>query len=246
MRVVGNTEQRNGGHRITHRHRSRASRRARNQPTAAQRFGGCNRQRRWRAHGNERPETGRPGLVHEFETGPTTDDHRPSRRRNLPIQHESAHHLVDGIVTTDIFSGQHDGTIGIQHAGCVHCAGRVEQFLHRSQVLGTGGQRTPLDRVALDGCEHRRQFIDVVGTAETTRGRRRCQPRGRLRGTAAGRDRDDVEGGRGRRTIRAVLHFDDWLTGKQPFVVAETDGELEVVARGSHGCRDSRAVELDR
>ena len=65
-------------------------------------------------------------------------------------------------------------------------------------------------------------------------------------GHGAGRDRDDVEGGRGRRTIRAVLHFDDWLTGKQPFVVAETDGELEVVARGSHGCRDSRAVELDR
>ena len=60
--------------------------------------------------------------MHEFETGPTTDDHRPSRRRNLPIQHESAHHLVDGIVTTDIFSGQHDGTIGIQHAGCVHRA----------------------------------------------------------------------------------------------------------------------------
>ena len=37
VRVVRDTEQRNGGHRITHRHRSRASRRARNQPTAARR-----------------------------------------------------------------------------------------------------------------------------------------------------------------------------------------------------------------
>ena len=53
----------------------------------------------------------------------------------------------------------------------------------------------PLDRVAFDRCEHRCQFIDVVGTAETARGRGRRQPRGRFRGTAAGRDRDDVEGG---------------------------------------------------
>src|SRR3954471_1284276 len=90
---------------------------------------GLDREARGRAHGDDRGEARRPGLLHDLEARSTADVQRELRRRKPIVEQQTPHDLVDGVVAADVFAQHDDLTVARECGGGVDRAGGVEQPL---------------------------------------------------------------------------------------------------------------------
>ena len=112
--------------------------------------------------------------------------------------------------------------------------------------VGHASQEVERHRARVGQCRQAiAQLVDLLATAPATARRRRTEPWCRRRSATTGIDGDHVELGLHGASVGAVPDTGDGQAGQQALGVAETDGELEVVAGCAHGDRDDRVVELD-
>ena len=92
---------------------------------------GLDRQRRRRAHRDDRAEAGGPRLLHDLEPGPTAHVEAQLGGREPAVEQEPADDLVDGVVAADVLPHQERSTGAVEGGRGVHRTGRREEVLAR-------------------------------------------------------------------------------------------------------------------
>ena len=205
------------------------------------------RQRRRGADGDDRREPRCPCFLDHLDAGGSADEQTVATGREVAGEQQRTDDLVDSVVTADVFANKTDVAIAVEGRCRVHRTGRVEQPLVFGDEVGDPPEQAEWHRgrgfERGESCVH---LVELFAAAPTAARRGGAEPRSRCRRAPLGVDGDDVESALDGAAVGAVLDSVDRSSVEQALGVAVTDGELEIVARGTHGRGDDRAVELDR
>ena len=112
------------------------------------------------------------------------------------IKQHSPYHLVDSVVATDVFSGERDVALSVEHRCAVNSAGATEQRLAGEDPRTNIGECIEVETDGIGWVERSElaaELVDAVVTAQPATARRGAEPRG-WRGCApTSFDSDHVE-----------------------------------------------------
>ncbi len=78
---------------------------------------------------------GAQGFLHELEARPAADDEDGLRQGQLALAYEVTDDLVDGVVPSDVLAQAEKLALGIEEAGGMDAASRIEQALQGAHLV---------------------------------------------------------------------------------------------------------------
>ncbi len=112
------------------------------------------------------------------------------------IQQHSPDHLVDSVVAADVFAGQRDVALRVEHRRAVNSARAAEQRLAGEDPRANVGECVEVKTDCVGWVERSQgaaELVDAVVTAQPATARRGAEPRGWRRRAPASLDSDHVE-----------------------------------------------------
>ena len=168
------------------------------------------------------------------------------------------HHLVHGVVATDVLAHHHHSTRRVEGGSGVHRPGGVKQGLKGAHRVHHCQQHRRVDGHGVgEGAETCGQVVNGGGPAHPARRRRGAQPRLGSRGHGPGVHhhgvwihtwcRPPAARFRWRCPHTAAMSTVQHLgAAQQPFGEAPSGGQFGVVARGAHGGGHQHTIKQDR
>jgi hypothetical protein len=211
----------------------------------AELFGNLNGEAGGGADGDEHGDAGGEGFLHQLETGAAAEDEDGAREVSPPLQKLVADNFVDSIVATDILANDDTAALWGEEAGGMKTTGALEDLLLVTEAGGKGADDLLIGEPAVrgeDGEEVKFEGFHGGLAADAATGGGVAVPLKTL----------EVEGDAGLEgDADAVLEAMGAETGaeagngvdlvertEEAFAYEETDGQLAVVARGTHGDGD--------
>ena len=199
--------------------------------------GELDRERRRRADRDEKRATGDGRLLHELEREPAADAQHGIRERQAPSAERPANDLVHRVVPADVLAEAEERPLGVEQAGRVDPACRVERRLRLSQAVGERREHGGVDaEVALDPRRLDRNGFECALPADAARARRVEAAR-----EPAGIEARRVELDR----VRSEVVGEPRAFRPQAFGQREAERELLVVTGRPHRHRDRPAADPD-
>ncbi len=126
--------------------------------------GRLDRERRGRGHRDKRAEPGGPRLLDQFEARPTAHEQALPGRGKRPVEKQATHHLVDGVVASDVLADVADLARSVERRRRVHGSGGLEQGLALRHLVGHADHDLEVERC------RRRERIEPTGEIVESRG----------------------------------------------------------------------------